>query len=77
MALHAPTGRWQLGLTLALLTAALWATLPVALNRLVSAYGADWGAFAAGSILVSLPVCALFFALQKQLVAGLTSGAVK
>lgn len=52
-------------------------TLPVALNRLVSAYGADWGAFAAGSILVSLPVCALFFALQRQLVAGLTSGAVK
>ena len=32
MALHAPSGRWQLGLTLALVTAALWATLPVALK---------------------------------------------
>lgn len=32
MALHVASGRWQLGLLLALLTAALWATLPVALK---------------------------------------------
>lgn len=35
------------------------------------------GRFAAGAILVSLPVTALFFVLQKQLVEGLTSGSVK
>ncbi len=32
MALHQVSGRWKLGLLLALLTAALWATLPVALK---------------------------------------------
>ncbi len=37
----------------------------------------DWGFFAAGAILVSIPVMALFFVLQKYLVAGLTAGSVK
>jgi drug/metabolite transporter (DMT)-like permease len=32
LTLHVPTGRWRLGLTLALVTAALWATLPVVLK---------------------------------------------
>src|SRR5690606_12131788 len=35
-------------------------TLPVALYRQVGAHGADWGAFAAGSVVVSIPVCVLF-----------------
>ncbi|MEY3210321.1 MAG: hypothetical protein RIT28_802 [Pseudomonadota bacterium] len=35
------------------------------------------GRFAAGSILVSLPVMLLFFALQRFLVEGLTAGSVK
>jgi arabinogalactan oligomer/maltooligosaccharide transport system permease protein len=52
-------------------------TLPVTLYRHVGAYGADWGAFAAGSIVVSVPVCILFFALQRHLVGGLSAGAVK
>lgn len=52
-------------------------TLPVALYRQVGAYGADWGAFAAGSIVVSIPVCVLFLILQRNLVAGLGAGAVK
>ncbi len=52
-------------------------TLPVTLYRHVGAHGADWGAFAAGSIIVSIPVCLLFFALQRNLVAGLSAGAVK
>ncbi len=52
-------------------------TLPVTLFRHVGAYGADWGAFAAGSLIVSIPVCLLFFALQRQLVGGLAAGAVK
>ena len=52
-------------------------TLPVLLQRYVSDYGTQWGAFAAGSILVSVPVMALFFALQRQLVGGLAAGAVK
>jgi arabinogalactan oligomer / maltooligosaccharide transport system permease protein len=52
-------------------------TLPVTLYRHVGAHGADWGAFAAGSIIVSIPVCLLFFALQRNLVSGLGAGAVK
>ncbi len=52
-------------------------TLPVALQRLVGEYRVEWGKFAAGAILVSVPVMALFFALQKHLVGGLTAGGVK
>jgi arabinogalactan oligomer/maltooligosaccharide transport system permease protein len=53
------------------------ATLPVVLQRYVDDYGTEWGHFAAGSILVSMPVIALFFALQRHFVEGLTAGGVK
>lgn len=52
-------------------------TLPVVLQRYVGEYDAQWAAFAAGAILVSVPVMALFYALQRHLVGGLTSGGVK
>ncbi len=52
-------------------------TLPVMLNGHVGEQGADWGLFAAGAVVVSIPVVALFFVLQKQLVEGLASGSVK
>jgi arabinogalactan oligomer/maltooligosaccharide transport system permease protein len=52
-------------------------TLPVALQRFVGEYKTEWGSFAAGALIVSAPVMALFFALQKYLVGGLTAGAVK
>ena len=52
-------------------------TLPVVLQGYVGAKSTAWGHFAAGAILVSLPVMALFFALQKHLVGGLTAGSVK
>jgi arabinogalactan oligomer/maltooligosaccharide transport system permease protein len=52
-------------------------TLPVALQRYVGDYATEWGHFAAGAILVSLPVMALFFVLEKHLVGGLTQGGVK
>ncbi|MGM0557647.1 MAG: sugar ABC transporter permease, partial [Myxococcota bacterium] len=45
--------------------------------RYVGDYSTEWGRFAAGAILVSIPVMALFFALQKHLVGGLTAGSVK
>jgi len=52
-------------------------TLPVVLRGYVGQRNTDWGAFAAGAVLVSLPVMALFFALERHMVAGLTSGSVK
>ncbi|HJL16603.1 MAG TPA: ABC transporter permease subunit [Sandaracinaceae bacterium LLY-WYZ-13_1] len=52
-------------------------TLPVVLQRYVGEYDAQWGAFSAGAILVSVPVMALFYVLQRHLVGGLTAGGVK
>ncbi|WP_428819234.1 sugar ABC transporter permease [Microbulbifer sp. MCCC 1A16149] len=52
-------------------------TVPVGLRFFVSDYASEWGYFAAGSILVSLPVMLLFLALQRSLVSGLSAGAVK
>lgn len=53
-------------------------TLAVGLTRFVSdQYGQRWGPFAAGAIVGSLPVIAVFMWLQKYLVSNLTQGAVK
>ncbi len=52
-------------------------TLPVVLQRYVGEYDAQWGHFAAGAILVSVPVMALFYWLQRHLVGGLNAGGVK
>jgi arabinogalactan oligomer/maltooligosaccharide transport system permease protein len=52
-------------------------TLPVVLQSYVGDFGTEWGRFAAGAILVSIPVMLLFFALQRHLVEGLTAGSVK
>lgn len=52
-------------------------TLPVVLQRFVGEHDAAWGPFAAGAMLVSIPVMALFYLAQRQLVGGLTAGGVK
>lgn len=52
-------------------------TLPILLNGYASEYDSNFGHFAAGAIVVSVPVMALFYALQRQLVGGLTAGGVK
>jgi len=52
-------------------------TLPVALQHYVGDYSTEWGHFAAGAIIVSIPVMALFLVLQRHLVEGLTAGGVK
>ncbi|MBM4353767.1 MAG: sugar ABC transporter permease [Deltaproteobacteria bacterium] len=51
-------------------------TLPVEIQKYVGEE-IQWELFAAASVLVSIPVMALFFALQKNLVGGLTAGSVK
>ena len=52
-------------------------TAPVGLRFFVGGFSQQWGYFAAGSIIVSIPVVALFMYLQRYLVSGLTAGAVK
>lgn len=52
-------------------------TLPVGLNDFIGQYGIRYGELMASSVMVSLPVIAVFFFLQRYLVAGLTAGAVK
>lgn len=53
-------------------------TLAVGLFQFISQEtSANWSIFAAGAVLAAVPVVALFFALQKYIVGGLTAGAVK
>jgi ABC-type glycerol-3-phosphate transport system permease component len=51
--------------------------LPVVLNQYVGEYQQQYGVFLAGTLLSILPPAALFLALQKEFISGLTSGAVK
>ena len=53
-------------------------TLAVGLQLFIQdQYASRWGVFAAASVLGALPLVTLFMFLQKYLVSGLTSGAVK
>lgn len=53
-------------------------TLPVGMRGFIDQqYGQRWGPFAAGALLTAIPAAALFMALQKYIVGGLTQGAVK
>ena len=52
-------------------------TLPVGMNDFIGQYGIRYGELMASSVLISVPVIAIFFILQRQFVAGLTAGAVK
>jgi ABC-type glycerol-3-phosphate transport system permease component len=52
-------------------------TLPVGLNDFIGQYGIRYGELMASSVMVSLPVMAVFFFLQRYFVAGVTAGAVK
>jgi len=56
-----------------------WFTLSMALYGMQGQYAANtpWSQFAAMSIVVSVPVVIVFFALQKYIVGGLTLGGVK
>jgi arabinogalactan oligomer/maltooligosaccharide transport system permease protein len=52
-------------------------TLPVLIERAVGEHAANYGLFAAGAVVTSIPVMIAFYVLQKYLVGGLTAGAVK
>jgi len=52
-------------------------TLPLALRSLQSPVNTEWGALMTGSAIATIPLLILFALSSKQLIAGLTSGAVK
>lgn len=51
--------------------------LPVVLNQYIGLFSQQYGVFLAGTLLAIIPPAVLFFALQREFIAGLTSGAVK
>jgi arabinogalactan oligomer / maltooligosaccharide transport system permease protein len=53
-------------------------TVAVGLQQFVAGqYSENWGAFAAGSIIASIPIVIIFLSLQRYIVSGLAGGAVK
>ena len=52
-------------------------TAPVMLSQYMTQFAEDYGVFLAGTFLAILPIAVLFLALQREFIAGLTSGAVK
>jgi arabinogalactan oligomer/maltooligosaccharide transport system permease protein len=54
----------------------IW-TWPLGLQNLQTQFTTAWGQFAAASILVTIPVVALFLYSSKWLISGLTLGGVK
>ena len=54
-------------------------TLPVAMARIAgsSVYSVPYGAYAAATVLGSIPLLLIVLVFQKQIVSGLTNGAIK
>jgi multiple sugar transport system permease protein len=52
-------------------------TVTVALQLFIGEFTVQWGLLTAGGTLIAIPVTILFLFVQKRLVSGLTSGAVK
>jgi arabinogalactan oligomer/maltooligosaccharide transport system permease protein len=52
-------------------------TLPLGLKSFQASLSTQWGLYAAGAVVVSIPVMILFISLSRFLVSGLTVGSVK
>lgn len=52
-------------------------TLPLGLKLFQASMTTQWGLYAAGALLVSIPVVVLFLVLSRYLISGLTLGSVK
>jgi multiple sugar transport system permease protein len=52
-------------------------TLPLALRSLQSPVDTEWGALMTGSAIATVPLLVLFVLSSRQLISGLTTGAVK
>lgn len=53
-------------------------TIAVGLQGFIGGqYSQNWGPFAAGSLIASVPIVIIFLSLQKYIISGLTAGSVK
>ena len=52
-------------------------TLPLTIYNFFSTHSSDWNLVFTDVVIVSLPVVLLYFCAQKQIMSGMTSGAVK
>ncbi len=52
-------------------------TLAIGLKQFESSMATEWGLYAAGSLIVSIPAVLLFLFLSRYLISGLTLGSVK
>lgn len=52
-------------------------TWPIGLYELQGNFNSEWGLFAAGSVIISIPVTLLFLYSSKYMLTGLTVGSVK
>lgn len=52
-------------------------TLPVALALLLGYQSIDWYQLMAGSVVAVVPIMAVFFVFQRQIISGITKGAFK
>ncbi|MBO2450838.1 carbohydrate ABC transporter permease [Actinomadura barringtoniae] len=52
-------------------------TVPIALNTMIGLTKVDYSGLMLGSFLATLPIMIVFFAFQRQFIAGLLGGAVK
>ncbi|HWR22444.1 MAG TPA: carbohydrate ABC transporter permease, partial [Feifaniaceae bacterium] len=52
-------------------------TVPVAINALRTQFSILWGEITAATVIVIVPTLIIVLLFQKQIVSGLTSGAVK
>jgi multiple sugar transport system permease protein len=68
---------WNEFLYALLLTSESSKTAPIVIAEFNSVYGLAWGPMTAAAVLYSLPVILVTLVLQKQIVGGLTFGAVK
>jgi ABC-type glycerol-3-phosphate transport system permease component len=68
---------WNEFLFAFLLTKERWVTVPVSLGSTITPFQTDWGFLSSGAVTSFLPLVIFVFLLQRQMVRGVTLGAVR
>jgi ABC-type glycerol-3-phosphate transport system permease component len=68
---------WNEFLYAFLLTKERWVTLPVRLSSTITPFQTDWGYLTAGAVVSFLPLIIVVFLLQREMVRGVSFGAMR